>query len=81
MDIGYFQWVTYCMPFVLVMIPLAWAGDQLAVQAPHHLPGFRPWKPLQREIERMGRWNGKQISALVIFVIMVMGWFFETEPV
>ena len=23
-DIGYFQWVTYCMPFLILMIPLTW---------------------------------------------------------
>ena len=23
-DIGYFQWVTYCFPFILVMIPITW---------------------------------------------------------
>ena len=23
-DIGYFQWVTYCIPYVFVLIPLAW---------------------------------------------------------
>jgi len=23
-DIGYFQWVTYCFPFILVMIPVTW---------------------------------------------------------
>ena len=24
LDIGYFQWITYCFPFVIVMIPIAW---------------------------------------------------------
>ena len=24
MDIGYFQWIIYCAPFVLIMIPLTW---------------------------------------------------------
>ena len=23
-DIGFFQWVTYCFPFLVIMIPLAW---------------------------------------------------------
>jgi anion transporter len=34
---------------------------------------------LQKEIGRMGPWNRKQIVALVIFLIMVFGWFTEKE--
>ena len=30
-DIGYFQWVTYCFPFILVMIPVDLVHGQLAV--------------------------------------------------
>ena len=76
MDIGYFQWIIYCFPFVLMMIPLTW----LAVNI-----GFKPRTTslapamiqLKNEIDKMGGWNRKQISALIIFVIMVFGWFTE----
>ena len=26
-DIGYFQWVTYCFPFIILMIPVSWFVD------------------------------------------------------
>ena len=31
-DIGYFQWVTYCFPFILIMIPTNLVHGELAVQ-------------------------------------------------
>jgi di/tricarboxylate transporter len=32
---------------------------------------------LKHEIDRMGPWNKKQIVSLIIFVVMVFGWFTE----
>lgn len=78
MDIGYFQWITYCFPFLVIMIPVTWlmvnwrfkpAVTSLAPAMNH----------LQNEIGRMGGWNRKQIIALIIFLIMVFGWFTEKE--
>ena len=78
LDIGYFQWITYCFPFLFVMIPVTWlllnwrfkpAITSLAPAMNH----------LQTEIGRMGGWNRKQIIALVIFLVMVFGWFTEKE--
>jgi sodium-dependent dicarboxylate transporter 2/3/5 len=77
-DIGYFQWITYCFPFLFVMIPVTWlivnwrfkpAVTSLAPAMNH----------LQTEIGRMGGWNRKQIIALIIFLVMVFGWFTEKE--
>ena len=76
LDIGYFQWVTYCFPFLLFMIPITWLlvnwrfKPQIASLAP-------AMAHLRRETDKMGGWNGKQIWALIIFVIMVFGWFTE----
>ena len=78
LDIGYFQWITYCFPFLFVMIPVTWlmvnwrfkpAVTSLAPAMNH----------LQNEISRMGGWNRKQIIALIIFIVMVFGWFTEKE--
>ena len=75
-DIGYFQWVTYCFPFVLIMIPVTWFVVNWRFK-----PKITSLAPamdhLQREIGKMGGWNRQQISALIIFVIMVFGWFTE----
>jgi anion transporter len=75
-DIGYFQWMTYCFPFVLVMIPITWF--MLNFQFKPKVQSLAPaMNQLKYEIKKMGGWNKKQIWALVIFVIMVFGWFTE----
>ena len=75
-DIGYFQWVTYCFPFILVMIPITWFTVNWRFKP--RITSLAPaMKQLQREIGKMGGWNSKQIWALIIFVVMVYGWFTE----
>ncbi|HIJ21197.1 MAG TPA: sodium:sulfate symporter, partial [Deltaproteobacteria bacterium] len=75
-DIGFFQWVTYCFPFILIMIPITWfmANWRFKPRIRSLAPAM---KHLQNEIGKMGGWNKKQIWALIIFVIMVYGWFTE----
>jgi anion transporter len=75
-DIGYFQWVTYCFPFVLVMIPITWFMVNWRFKP--KINSLAPaMETLQREIGRMGGWNKHQIQAIIIFLIMVFGWFTE----
>ncbi len=75
-DIGYFQWVTYCFPFLIVMIPITWFMVNWRFK-----PRIKSLKPamqhLEKEIGKMGNWNKQQIWAVIIFVIMVFGWFTE----
>jgi len=76
MDIGYFQWIIYCAPFVVVMIPLAWL--LVNVRFKPQITSLAPsMKQLKFEIDKMGGWNRKQIAAIIIFVIMVFGWLTE----
>ena len=75
-DIGYFQWVTYCFPFILVMIPVTWFLVNWRFKP--RITSLAPaMKQLEGEIGKMGGWTRKQIWALIIFVIMVFGWFTE----
>jgi sodium-dependent dicarboxylate transporter 2/3/5 len=75
-DIGYFQWVTYCFPFILVMLPATWFVVNIRFKP--RITSLAPaMNQLQREIGKMGGWNSKQIWALVIFVVMIYGWFTE----
>jgi anion transporter len=68
----------YCMPFLLFMIPVTW----LAVNW-----GFRPrikslapsMDHLRAEIGKIGAWSRQQKTALIIFLVMVFGWFTEKE--
>ena len=76
LDIGYFQWVTYCFPFLFLMIPITWFMVNWRFK-----PRITDLGPamihLQSEIGKMGKWNKQQIWALIIFVVMVFGWFTE----
>jgi len=76
MDIGYFQWAVYCFPFLIIMIPLGWIFINWLFK-----PKIKSLEPamrhLKNEIDKMGPWNRKQIWALIIFIVMVFGWFTE----
>ncbi len=75
-DIGYFQWVTYCFPFIIFMIPATWFVVNWRFKP--KITSLAPaMNHLQREIGKMGGWNRQQISALIIFFVMVFGWFTE----
>ena len=75
-DIGYFQWVTYCIPYVFVLIPVSWFLVNWRFKP--HITSLAPaMEQLKSEIGRMGGWNRNQIWSLIIFVIMVYGWFTE----
>jgi sodium-dependent dicarboxylate transporter 2/3/5 len=75
-DIGYFQWVSYAMPFVICMIPITWFVTHQRFKPKIH--SLAPaMDQLRYEISKMGGWSRQQIIAVVIFVIMVFGWFTE----
>jgi anion transporter len=78
MDIGYLQWITYCFPFLFFMIPITWFSLNLRFKP--RITSLAPaMEQLRKEIGKMGGWNRNQIIALVIFLIMVFGWFTEKE--
>ncbi|WP_020587359.1 SLC13 family permease [Desulfobacter curvatus] len=76
LDIGYFQWVTYCFPFLFVMIPVSWFIINIRFK-PKTVTLAPAMNHLRHEIDRMGSWNKHQIWALIIFLVMVFGWFTE----
>jgi solute carrier family 13 (sodium-dependent dicarboxylate transporter), member 2/3/5 len=77
-DIGYFQWVTYLFPFLIFMIPVTWIVLNWRFRP--RITSLAPaMENLQREIGKMGGWNRQQKAALIIFLVMVFGWFTEKE--
>jgi anion transporter len=61
---------------MLVMIPLTWLV--VNVRFKPKITNLGPaMEHLKSEISRMGKWNRNQIWALIIFVVMVFGWFTE----
>ncbi|MFH1138118.1 MAG: DASS family sodium-coupled anion symporter [Pseudomonadota bacterium] len=76
LDIGYLQWMMYCFPFLFVMIPITWFVINWRFKP--RIVDLRPaMTHLQGEIGKMGPWSKNQIWALIIFIVMVLGWFFE----
>ncbi len=75
-DIGYFQWVSYAFPFLIAMIPCTWIvlnwrfNPKITSLAP-------AMNHLKTEIDKMGDWNKHQVIALIIFLVMLFGWFTE----
>jgi anion transporter len=77
-DIGYFTWITYAMPFVIIMIPLTWIAIQWRFK-PKVKDLSRAMSYLKEDIARMGKWSRQQVVTLIIFVVMVFLWFTEKE--
>jgi sodium-dependent dicarboxylate transporter 2/3/5 len=75
-DIGYGQWMLFALPFVLIMMPILWG--LLNWRFKPRIKSLRPaLDKLKTDIQRMGRWNRKQIIAVVIFGFMLFGWITE----
>ncbi|MBN2123238.1 MAG: DASS family sodium-coupled anion symporter [Deltaproteobacteria bacterium] len=77
-DIGFFQWMTYCFPFLFIMAPLGWFLINWRFK-PRITSVAPAMKYLEAQVERMGGWNRKQVVAIVIFVIMLIGWLTEKD--
>ena len=75
-NIGYGEWIIYAFPFVLVMMVFLWAMVNWRFK-----PQIRDLSPaltvLREDISRTGGWNRKQILAIVIFIVMLLGWITE----
>lgn len=79
-SIGYGQWILFGMPFVIVMMPILWISVNRFFK-----PKIRDLTPalntLKHDIDRMGGWNRKQVVAIVIFLVMLLGWITESSLV
>jgi len=79
-NMGYGQWIIYGFPFVVIMIPLLWFLINWRFK-----PKIKDLKPalmtLKNDIDRMGKWNRKQIVAVLIFLVMLFGWITEKNLV
>jgi len=73
---GYGQWVLYGMPFVIIMMPVLWITINRVFKPKIH--DLRPaLDSLKDDIGRMGGWNRNQIIAVIIFILMLIGWITE----
>ena len=76
--VGYGEWILYGMPFVLIMIPVVWVMLNWRFK-----PRIKDLTPaldtLKKDIARMGPWNRKQLIAVGIFGVMLLGWITESN--
>ena len=77
-NFGYGQWMIFGMPFVIIMMPIVWVVLNRVFKP--KIIDLRPaLVTLQKDIDRMGGWNRKQIVAIVIFLLMFLGWVTESS--
>ncbi len=78
LSMGYGEWIVLAFPFVLIMMPLVWLMLNWRFK-----PKVRDLTPaldtLNRDIARMGGWNRNQVIAVVIFLLMLLGWITESN--
>jgi len=78
MDIGFLQWVTYCFPFLIVMVPVTWFLINWRFK-PRITSVGPAMKYLEAQVGKMGGWDRKQIMAVIIFLVMLLGWLTEKD--
>jgi sodium-dependent dicarboxylate transporter 2/3/5 len=75
-NIGYGEWMVYAFPFVIVMMVFLWAMVNWRFK-----PQIRDLSPalesLRKDLSQSGGWNRKQVVAIVIFLVMLLGWITE----
>ena len=77
-SIGYGQWMLYGMPFVLIMMPVLWLLLHWRFK-PKITDMSGALDSLRKDIVRAGPWNRKQVIAVIVFVIMLLGWILESN--
>jgi solute carrier family 13 (sodium-dependent dicarboxylate transporter), member 2/3/5 len=77
-NIGYGQWMLYGMPFVLIMMPVLWLLLHWRFK-PKITDMSGALDSLRKDIVRAGPWNRKQVIAVVVFVLMLLGWILESN--
>jgi len=74
-SITYLKWMSYTYPMLIVEIPLA-AAILWFTFKPQHTSMDTAVRKLKVEVAKSGKISGKQISAIIIFVIVFLGWVF-----
>lgn len=79
LSIGFGQWLIYCMPFLLFLMPVTWIVLNWRFK-----PRIRDLGPamnvVREETRRIGgRWTKAQVFALLIFLGTLIGWITESN--
>lgn len=74
--IGYAEWILYAFPYLLFMMPFLWVMINWRFKPKITDLGYA-LDIVKQDVARMGRWNSKQIIAVVIFLAMLFCWITE----
>ena len=78
-SIGFGQWVLYCVPFLILVVPLTWLVINWRFK-----PTITDMGPsiavVREEIQRSSKkWTREQLVAIGIFVVMLFSWITENN--
>lgn len=72
-NIGFFEWMTYSMPIVIITIPLVWLTLQLLF--PIEIKDITTAKKeISNQVAKAGRISRNEITVLVILIITIILW-------
>jgi len=78
MQITFAQWVLYCAPFLLFLMPVTWLVIQWRFK-PEQRDLGRAMAYVKQEVAKTGGWTRPQLIALTIFIFTFLGWVFESN--
>ena len=78
MQITFMQWVIYCAPFLLFLMPVTWIVIQWRFKPKQRDLG-KAMAYVKSEVAKTGGWTRQQIIATAIFAATFIGWVTESN--
>ncbi len=79
-NITYLKWMSYAYPMLLIEIPLA-AAILWFTFKPEHKMLDTAVRKLTIQVAKSGKMTGREISAIIIFVLVFLGWVFLSPKI
>ena len=79
-NITYLKWMSYAYPMLLIEIPLAAAILWFTFKPEHKILDTAVRK-LKIQVAKSGKMTGREISAIIIFVLVFLGWVFLSPKI
>lgn len=78
LQITFMQWVLYCAPFLLFLMPVTWIVINWQFR-PEQRDLTRAMSVVKTEVAKTGGWTRSQKISLAIFAVMFIGWVTESN--
>ncbi len=79
-NITYLKWMSYAYPMLLIEIPLATAILWFTFKPEHKILDTAVRK-LKIQVAKSGKMTGREISSIIIFVLVFLGWVFLSPKI